>query len=1050
MWGADDETWLENYVSAIQARSLGSTTTVMEMNDFLYKQNGTIAHSVNYINSPSPMTISQTTNAEVILTINWSTLARNDIYTTSSSDIAAAVVDYLLSQHPEFLQLPIHLIGHSRGGSVVSEISRILGYYGIWVDQQTTLDPHPVNADGNNDIVFFEPWFHDASVKAYENTVFADNYWQHTDPYQNGGTYPAGESIIGAFNGNLDTRFLADSLNTSLSADHGHVYDLYYATINLTATNLLSSPTEAIPRSIWFTTNENGGENCGYKYSRIVGGVRPVSGMSSVFDGNGNSSRSSITRNTATGSQWPNVFNLQIVDSRFTLQAVPAFQIGETLNLRFQYQSYDSQAFASLYLDTDQNPYNGNSTDILGTLISCPATGGSQVLTKNPQWNTTGRSPGYYYLYVKIEDGFGHIRYIYAPKKIQIVSQGAFLFVDASRPDDSGSGANWANAKKTIQAALDSAGTDSIIYVANGIYGAISSENKAVTIQSVNGAGVTFIDGGGATGCATLGSDASHTNTLLHGFTLRNGKNHFGKGAGSYYGTLYDCILFNNIASAGKGGGSYGSILYNCKLLDNTAGLGGGSYGGVLNNCLLTGNFGSGGGGAFNSVLNNCTICANTCGTADGGGAGVNSGILNNCIVYANTDYWSGETKNYVNSSFRYSCTTPAVAGTGNISADPQFVNAPAGDLRLQATSPCIDIGSNEYAVGSTDLAGGPRISNGTVDMGAYEVFQLTVTFDTRGGTACPSQAYIVGSTYGTLPISTRTGYVFDGWYTQPDGAGVNITSSSLVSSSVTTLYAKWCLLLLVSFDTQGGTACPSQTYIVSFTYGTLPTSTRTGLALEGWYTQPNGAGVKITSSSLVSSSVTTLYAKWHTALPLFNPDGGAHFAGSLSVTVSCATEGATIRYTIDGSEPTETSIIVPADGVVSVPVPGILKAKAWESGWGDSQTKSAHYLMLPHIIGCGLFMPSSPLFMPRSPSFMPSPPLLCMTVSLTFEGTAGVTHGIEWSPSLSAPECQWTIVDITSVEILGVSESGIMTQTLQGDIPYDPKQGFFRVKIID
>jgi hypothetical protein len=72
------------------------------------------------------------------------------------------------------------------------------------------------------------------------------------------------------------------------------------------------------------------------------------------------------------------------------------------------------------------------------------------------------------------------------------------------------------------------------------------------------------------------------------------------------------------------------------------------------------------------------------------------------------------------------------------------------------------------------------------------------------------------------------------------------------------------------------------------------------------------------------------------------------------------------------------------------------------------------------------------------------------MTVSLTFEGTAGVTHGIEWSPSLSAPECQWTIVDITSVEILGVSESGIMTQTLQGDIPYDPKQGFFRVKIID
>ena len=59
----------------------------------------------------------------------------------------------------------------------------------------------------------------------------------------------------------------------------------------------------------------------------------------------------------------------------------------------------------------------------------------------------------------------------------------------------------------------------------------------------------------------------------------------------------------------------------------------------------------------------------------------------------------------------------------GNISIDPLFANAGANDLNLLSGSDCIDSGSNAAipAGVTTDLAGNPRISNVTVDMGALE-----------------------------------------------------------------------------------------------------------------------------------------------------------------------------------------------------------------------------------------------------------------------------------------------------------------------------------------
>ena len=191
----------------------------------------------------------------------------------------------------------------------------------------------------------------------------------------------------------------------------------------------------------------------------------------------------------------------------------------------------------------------------------------------------------------------------------------------------------------------------------------------------------------------------------------------------------------------------------------------------------------------------------------------------------------------------------------------------------ISASKPCLD------ELVWTPLADAPKV---------------TVSYDFQGGDGTGYPAAVIltaGLTYST-PWPTRTGYSLHGWYTEPDGQGMRVTSSTTVENvEPHTLYAWWQPIVTVYFDSQGGSA-PSPAYKeTSGTYGTLPAVTRENHAFLGWYTASGGGGTLVTNASpLATTSEHTLYAAWR------------EFSGSVPQTLPYALNATNIAWMTGGA----------------------------------------------------------------------------------------------------------------------------------------------------
>lgn len=148
-------------------------------------------------------------------------------------------------------------------------------------------------------------------------------------------------------------------------------------------------------------------------------------------------------------------------------------------------------------------------------------------------------------------------------------------------------------------------------------------------------------------------------------------------------------------------------------------------------------------------------------------------------------------------------------------------------------------------------------------------VFLLTMTsckkkyeleFITNGADNISTET-IKSKTEYTLPVLSREGYIFEGWYTNSDFSGDAVTS--IIVTANTKVYAKWLELCKVTLDLDGGTCGTTVLYgkegekLTSLLNGITPS--KNGLTFGGWFMND----VALKDSDTLTSKSVTLKAKY-------------------------------------------------------------------------------------------------------------------------------------------------------------------------------------------
>ncbi|NJO08143.1 MAG: hypothetical protein HC876_23020, partial [Chloroflexaceae bacterium] len=374
-------------------------------------------------------------------------------------------------------------------------------------------------------------------------------------------------------------------------------------------------------------------------------------------DSNPSFTNVTIARNRA-GFSGSGVFNINFSDPTF----INSIIWGEATNLvgnannsnpTYQYSLVQGNSATTLNASTPSSNNNFNSTNPLFlnpiATISAPTTAGDYRLaptspavdggdnTANTTTTDLDGNPRVFNTTIDL-----------GAYEVQTLPLAGIIYVDKSRPDDSGDGLSWATAFRNLQTALAFAGSGAEIWVADGTYspneGAGQTANDRDATFSLKD-GVAIYGGFAGTEAALSERDVAANVAILSGDLQQNDTPPFGNNGDNAYHVVSSDGNTNTALLDGftiTGGNANGSFPRN---------RGGGIY--TVNSSTaqfralsISGNTASGsGGGVFNNnsspSFTNVTISSNSANSGIGGGV-VNqnsSATFTNVIISSNTGH---------------------------------------------------------------------------------------------------------------------------------------------------------------------------------------------------------------------------------------------------------------------------------------------------------------------------------------------------------------------------------------------------------------------------